>query len=237
MLNPLYIIPARGGSKGIPGKNIKILCGRPLLAYSVDVALECAADKDHVILSTDSADIAAVGRDLGLNVDYMRPAELATDSSGSRELILDVMDWADSRGLNYDCIVLLQPTSPLRTSDDVKSALALYNDSLDMVVSVTEASSNPYYNCFETDPDSGFLHVSKGDGRLTRRQDAPPAWEYNGAVYVINPDSIRNHALGEFARRRPVVMPRERSVDIDSPVDWIVAEALLDKTNHSSNPL
>lgn len=230
MLNPLYIIPARGGSKGIPGKNIKSLCGKPLIAYSIDVAMKCAADRRHIILSTDSDKIAEVGRSLGLEVDYMRPAELATDTSGSREVILDAMDWADSQGIAYDCVVLLQPTSPLRTADDVKGALALYNSGIDMVVSVTPASCNPYYNCFETDPDSGYLHVSKGDGRLTRRQDAPPAWEYNGAVYVINPASIRRSGLGEFAARVPYEMPRSRSIDLDTPTDWTIAEILMQQT-------
>ena len=231
MLNPLYIIPARGGSKGIPGKNIKNLCGRPLIAYAIDVARECASDERNIILSTDSAKIADTGRSLGLEVGYMRPAELATDTGGSREVILDAMDWADRQGIVYDCVVLLQPTSPMRNADDVRGALALYSDDIDMVVSVTEAASNPYYNCFEIDPESGFLHVSKGDGRLTRRQDAPKAWEYNGAVYVINPQSVRRSGLGGFAARVPFVMPRERSIDLDSPLDWTVAELLMKQTN------
>ena len=125
MLNPLYIIPARGGSKGIPGKNIKNLCGRPLIAYAIDVARECASDERNIILSTDSVKIADTGRSLGLEVGYMRPAELATDTAGSREVILDAMDWADRQGIVYDCVVLLQPTSPMRKADDVRGALAL----------------------------------------------------------------------------------------------------------------
>lgn len=226
-MTPLYIIPARGGSKGIPRKNIKPLCGRPLIAYSIDAALEAGASPRSIILSTDDAEIAETGRRLGLDVDYMRPAELATDTAGSREVILDAMDWADRQGIAYDCVVLLQPTSPMRTGADIKAALELYTPNTDMVVSVKEASANPYYNCFETDPESGYLHISKGDGLLTRRQDAPPAWEYNGAVYVINPQSIRNMPLGAFKNRVPSVMPAERSVDLDTPTDWLVAEAMM----------
>lgn len=226
-MTPLYIIPARGGSKGIPRKNIKPLCGRPLIAYSIDAALEAGASPRSIILSTDDAEIAETGRRLGLDVDYMRPAELATDTAGSREVILDAMDWADRRGIAYDCVVLLQPTSPMRTGADIKAALELYTPDTDMVVSVKEASANPYYNCFETDPESGYLHISKGDGLLTRRQDAPPAWEYNGAVYVINPQSIRDMPLGAFKKRVPSVMPAERSVDLDTPTDWLVAEAMM----------
>ncbi len=123
-------------------------------------------------------------------------------------------------------MVLLQPTSPLRTADDVPAALRLYTPDVDMVVSVEPAACNPYYNCFETDPE-GYLHISKGDGLLTRRQDAPPAWTYNGAVYVINPDSLRAMPMGAFARRVPSPMPAERSIDLDTPRDWIVAEALM----------
>lgn len=226
-MTPLYIIPARGGSKGIPRKNIKPLCGRPLIAYSIDAALAAGATPRSIILSTDDAEIAETGRRLGLDVDYMRPAELATDTAGSREVILDAMDWADKQGIVYDCVVLLQPTSPMRTAADIKAALDLYTPDTDMVVSVKEASANPYYNCFETDPESGYLHISKGDGLLTRRQDAPPAWEYNGAVYVINPQSIRDMPMGAFKKRVPSVMPAERSVDLDTPTDWLVAEAMM----------
>lgn len=222
----LYIIPARGGSKGIPRKNIKPFMGKPLIGWSIDLALR-HAPASHVILSTDDDEIAATARDLGLPVDYRRPAALATDTAGSREVIIDAMDWADSRGLHYDKVVLLQPTSPLRRDEDLENALALYNGEMaDMVVTVTEATCNPYYDCFETDATTGFLHVSKGDGHFTRRQDAPRAWQYNGAVYVINPSSIRAMAMGDFPRRVASPMPRDRSVDLDTPLDWTIAEMI-----------
>lgn len=227
MLTPLYIIPARGGSKGIPRKNIKPLGGRPLIHYSIDAARRAGADDRHIILSTDDEEIAVTGRLAGLPVDYMRPAELATDTAGSREVIIDAMDYADRAGIDYDCVVLLQPTSPLRTAADIRAALDRYCADIDMVVTVVEAASNPYYNCFETDAATGFLHISKGDGLYTRRQDAPAAWEYNGAVYVINPASIRAMAMGAFPRRVPSPMPRERSIDLDTLLDWLVAEEML----------
>lgn len=226
-MTPLYVIPARGGSKGIPHKNIKELCGRPLIAYSIDAARGSGAPDSHIFLSTDDPEIADCARSLGLPVPCLRPAELATDTAGSREVILHAMDRADACGTAYDCVVLLQPTSPMRTAADILGALALYTPACDMVVSVTEAASNPYYNCFEADPATGYLHVSKGDGLYTRRQDAPPAWEYNGAVYVINPLSLRKMPLGAFPRRVPYPMPRSRSVDLDTPADWLVAEALM----------
>lgn len=226
MLRPLYIIPARGGSKGIPRKNIKPLAGRPLIAYTIDVARQLCDDPERIVLSTDDDEIASTARGLDLAVDYMRPAGLATDTSGSREVMLDAMRWADSRGVGYDCVVLLQPTSPLRTAADVRAALDMYSPDIDMVVSVEPAACNPYYNCFETGAD-GTLHISKGDGLLTRRQDAPEAWTFNGAVYVINPESLRRMPMGAFRKRIPSVMPAERSLDLDTPRDWLVAEAIM----------
>ena len=221
----LYIIPARGGSKGIPHKNIKELCGRPLIHYSIDVA-RALADDIHVIVSTDDDEIREVAEQTGLKVDYRDPKSLGGDTVGSREVILDVMDYADRKGTRYDKVVLLQPTSPMRNVDDVRGCLALYKPGVDMVVSVTEAACNPYYDCFETAED-GTLHVSKGDGKYTRRQDVPKAWQYNGAVYVINPDSIRRMGLGEFPVRIPYGMPRSRSVDLDTPLDWHITEMLM----------
>lgn len=226
MANPLVIIPARGGSKGIPRKNIKPLGGKPLICYSIDVAKAVAADSSHIILSTDDAEIAAVARRLGLEVPYSRPANLATDTAGSREVMLDAMDWADRQGIVYDCVLLLQPTSPFRTVGDVEKALGLYSDDTDMVVSVCEAAANPYYDCFETRPD-GSLAISKGDGGYTRRQDAPKVWQYNGAVYVINPQSLRSMPMGRFSRRIPLEMSRGRSIDLDTPLDWELAEEYI----------
>lgn len=226
-MTPLYIIPARGGSKGIPHKNIKPLGGRPLIAYTIDAARAAGAPDSHILLSTDNPAIADTARAQGLEVPYMRPAALATDTAGSREVILHAMDYADGAGIEYDCVVLLQPTSPFRAPSDILGALAMYSPDIDMVVSVKEASANPYYNCFEADPATGYLHVSKGDGLIIRRQDAPRAMEYNGAVYVINPASLRAMPMGAFPRRVPFEMPPRRSIDLDTPLDWAVAEAIL----------
>jgi len=229
---PLFIIPARGGSKGIPRKNIVDLGGQPLIHHTINTA-RCLSDDRHIIVSTDDEEIAAVAEGTGLSVPYRRPPELATDTCGSREVILDAMRWADERGTAYDMVVLLQPTSPLRSIDDVRQAISLYSSDIDMVVTVTESSCNPYYDCFETD-EGGFLHVSKGDGHYTRRQDAPRTWQYNGAVYVINPRSIRRMPMGEFRRRVPSPMPASRSIDIDTPIDLIVARNLI-AMNHDND--
>ena len=227
-MKTLYVIPARGGSKGIPHKNIKPLAGKPLIGYSIDVARQLAAD-DDICLTTDDPEIAATAESMGLNVPFLRPASLATDTCGTYEVLIHALDFYRDRGIDYDTLVLLQPTSPMRTADDVRAALALYSPDIDMVVTVKEAASSPYYNCYETDND-GFLHISKGDGGYTRRQDAPKVWEYNGAVYVINVESLRRMPLSAFTRRRMSVMPAERSVDLDTPVDWLIAEKLIENS-------
>ena len=225
-MKALFVIPARGGSKGIPHKNIKLLGGKPLIGYSVDVARQFADDAD-ICVSTDDEEIASVVRSMGLEVPFMRPAELATDKSGTYEVLLHALDFYRSKGVEYDVLVLLQPTSPFRKAEDVKAALDMYSPDIDMVVTVKEASSNPYYNCYEKD-ENGFLAISKGDGKFTRRQDAPKVWEYNGAVYVINVASLRKMTLGEFRRRRMSVMDSVRSVDLDTEIDWLIAEKLLE---------
>ena len=227
--SPLYIIPARGGSKGIPRKNIKELAGKPLIGWTINAAFDAyraTGNSGNILLSTEDEEIAEVGRSLGLKVEYMRPFELATDTAGSREVILHLMDWASNKGLNYDAVILLQPTSPLRTGEDIISAMKLYTPGVDMVVSVCRSEANPYYNLFEKQSD-GSLKICMGNGQFTRRQDAPTVWAYNGAIYIICPQSIRNMNLGEFPRRIPYEMPADRSVDIDSILDWEIAENRL----------
>lgn len=224
-MKTLYIIPARGGSKGIPGKNIKLLAGKPLIAYSIEVARLLAPDYD-ICVTTDDVEIIATVEKMGLKVPFVRPAELATDQSGTYEVLLHALNHYEQQGISYDRIVLLQPTSPFRTADDVCNCLKHYTSDIDMVVSVKQASANPYYNAFETD-ENGFLHISKGEGNYTRRQDAPPVWEYNGAVYVINTDSLRKMPLNKFPRRKMCEMSAEHSIDLDTPTDWLIAEAIL----------
>lgn len=223
----LYLIPARGGSKGIPGKNIKPLGGKPLLAYSIETARELT-DDTHICLSTDSEEIKGVAEGMGLEVPFMRPDYLATDGCGTHDVILHALDFYKERGRNYERVVLLQPTSPFRKADDVRGALEMWTHDAELVVSVCEAATNPYLNCYELD-DKGFLHISKGDGTLPCRQAAPKAYEFNGAVYVISVAALREHPMGKMERRIPYLMPRERSVDLDTPLDWLVAEMLMDQ--------
>lgn len=221
----LVVIPARGGSKGIPHKNIKPLLGKPLIYYSIDVARQLTSDENICVTTDDDAIINAV-ESYGLSVPFKRPDYLASDTCGSNEVIQHAYQFYLDHGKKYDAVLLLQPTSPFRRYEDVAGAIQLYDDSLDMVVSVKETSANPYYNCYEEDAD-GYLTVSKGDGKIERRQDAPPAYEWNGAVYVINPDRLMTAGLSGMTKVRKYVMDELHSVDLDTMFDWKVAELIL----------
>ena len=225
MIKSLFLIPARGGSQGIPGKNLKPLAGKPLLYYTLDTARQLAPDAD-ICLSTDSDEIIRAAADYGLSVPFKRPAELATNQAGSYGVLHHAVDFYQQQGRMYDVVVLLQPTSPFRTARHVREAMALYTPDLDMVVSVTESDLNPYFNLFE-ESSAGYLEPSKDGGQFVRRQDAPPAYAYNGAVYVINTASLAMQTLREFAHIKKYIMPAHDSVDLDTPLNWQFAEFLM----------
>lgn len=226
-MKPLVIIPARGGSKGVPHKNIKKLNGKPLIYYTIDAARGIESD-ENICVTTDDELIISKVEEYGLKIPFKRPENLATDKSGTYEVLLHAIDFYEKRGLRYDTIILLQCTSPFRTSEHVKEALKLYDKSCDMVVAVKEAHSNPYYNCFEEN-QNGFLELSKGEGECHRRQDCPKAWEYNGAIYIINVDTLKEMPLSKFKRVKKYVMSEIESVDIDTQFDWEIAELMLSK--------
>lgn len=220
----LVVIPARGGSKGIPRKNIKPFNGKPLIYYTIDCARAICADED-ICVSTDDAEIIAVVEQFGLKVPFVRPAELATDTAGTYEVLLHALDFYEKKGNHYDALVLLQNTSPFRTAEHLKEALKLYTPDVDMVVSVKECAANPYYCVFEENSE-GFLHVSKGDGTIYRRQDAPKVYEYNGAIYIINPESLKKQHMHQFQKRVKYVMDETSSFDLDTMTDWKIAEMI-----------
>ncbi|MDB9782464.1 acylneuraminate cytidylyltransferase family protein [bacterium] len=217
----LVIITARGGSKGIPNKNIKLLNGKPLIQYSIDIA-KGIAYLDDICFTTDSDAIIKVAENCGLNIAFKRPEALATDTANSRDVMLHALEHYEKlRNTTYDAIVLLQPTSPFRTLEQAKKCIKLYNNNLDMVVSVKAASANPYYNLYEE--TNGYLESSK-KGNFTRRQDCPEVWEYNGAIYVINSKTLRNQNMNDFSKVKKFEMSEETSIDIDTPLDWKIAE-------------
>ena len=221
----LVVIPARGGSKGIPHKNIKPLGGKPLIYYSIDVARQFTSD-ENICVTTDDAEIISVVEKHGLKVPFIRPAELATDTCGSSEVIQHAYQFFADKGVHYDAIVLLQPTSPFRKVEFIKEAVAIYDESIDMVTSVRPAACNPYYDGFEENVD-GLLQISKGDGTIARRQEAPKVWQQNGSIYVINPKSLIEKSMAGFTKIKKYAMPEAYSVDLDTMLDWKMAELII----------
>jgi CMP-N,N'-diacetyllegionaminic acid synthase len=220
----LVVIPARGGSKGVPNKNIKLLNGKPLIQYTIEAAREVFND-DQILVSTDSSKIKNVVERLGLEVPFLRPDELATDNSGTNEVLLHALDFVEGKGYRPSVLILLQPTSPFRKAEHIKEALNEYDDSMDMLVSVKETSANPYYVLREEN-ELGYLEKSK-EGSFTRRQDCPKVWELNGAIYIINVNSMKSGSLSTFKRVKKYIMDEESSIDIDTTLDFKWAEFLL----------
>lgn len=210
----LAIIPARGGSKGLPGKNILNVGGKPLIAYSIDAA-KAAAAVDHVIVSSDDDAIIAVARECGCDVPFRRPAELGTDTAASIDVVLHALDQV--RG--YDYVVLLQPTSPLRTAADIDAACErLAGGGVNACVSVSPVEQSPYWMYHVT--EEGYLKsVVDLPASVSRRQDLPPVYALNGAVYVAEVSWLRRNSTFLTSETVPYVMPAERSLDIDTATD------------------
>ncbi len=222
----LIIIPARGGSKGVPRKNIKPLKGKPLIYYAIDTARAITTD-ENICVSTDDLEIKSVVENYGLRVPFLRPDELSTDTAGTYEVLLHALDYYEKQGKHYDIVLLLQTTSPFRAAEQVTEALKLYDQSnADMVVSVKECPANPYYNVFEENAD-GYLHVCKGEGNIFRRQDAPKVYEYNGAIYIMDAEKLKNTHMHRMQKRVKYIMDTQSSFDLDTMQDWEMAEIIL----------
>lgn len=223
-MKPLVLIPARGGSKGVPGKNIKILNGKPLIHYTVEAARQVFNDKE-ICVTTEDLEIKNVVEKTGLIVPFIRPMELATDIATTQDVILHAIKFYNKIDYFPDAIILLQPTSPFRTAQHIREAISLYHQDIDMVVSVKKTDSNPYFNLFEESKE-GFLEKSK-KGNFNRRQNCPAVYELNGAIYVINPKAVTSNLISEFTKVKKYVMDDNSSIDIDTMFDWKIAETLI----------
>lgn len=221
------LIPARSGSKGIPKKNTKDLKGKPLIAYSIESALR-SQYIDKVVVTTDSHEIAKISKLYGAEVPFLRPPELARDDSSTIETVLHALNYIKEAKQ----ILLLQPTSPLRNTMDIEGIIKLQK-SLDAesVISVTRQTKHPEW-MFSLSPSmqlKSILPINKGE--KNRRQDLDPVYVLNGAMYLCKVDWINTHR--SFVGKETVAyqMPIERSVDIDTPLDWLWAETLLEAKN------
>lgn len=216
---------ARGGSKGLPGKNIKPMNGKPLLCYSIDVALQ-SPNIDKVFVSTDDSAIAAVAKSNGAEV-ITRPLELASDTASEWLAWQHAIKWVQERHGSFDYFLSLPPTSPLRIGADVETALEMIQKpDLDICFAVTPASRNPYFNMVRF--DHGLVRlVCNQSGKVVRRQDAPVVYDITTVVYASTPAFILSHNGLFDGRVGAFVIPKERAVDIDDLIDFRLAELLL----------
>jgi CMP-N-acetylneuraminic acid synthetase len=223
-VNTIASICARGGSVGVPGKNLRPLGGKPLIVHTIKQAL-AAPSIDSVFVSTDSTEIAEVARSAGARVPFLRPAHLATADAPKVPVIEHLVAEVEQQGERVDVIVDLQPTSPLREVSDIEACVALLDASCDVVITGYESDKNPYFNMVEYVADGNVRLVKPLPLPVTGRQLAPKVFAMNGAIYVWHRHSLSKGLWG--GRTRLYVMPVERSVDIDRPFDFQVAELLM----------
>lgn len=222
LTDTLFVITARGGSKGLPGKNIKDLCGKPLIAYSIDIA-RAFTDDENICVSTDSEEIKQVVEKYGLKVPFLRPDYLATDTATSSDVLVHAVNFYKEQGREYKKLCLLQPTSPLRTVEDVQGALDLYRDDIDIVTGMVKSHAPSILN---EETEEGFM-VSVFNKNGLGRQYVREMYETNGAVYVMNIQSLLEKGMKGFARKVKYVMSKEHSVDIDDIIDFMLVKTIM----------
>jgi len=223
----LAVVPARAGSKGVPGKNERLLAGKTLVVRAAEAA-RASGVVDRCVLSTDSERIAELGREAGLEVPFLRPAELARDDSPMQPVIEHALHEVEREGFRPDAVLVLQPTAPLRTGKHIAAAVRLLDESgADSVVSVVEIPKHlsPHY-AMRISGERLEPFLPEG-AAITRRQDVEPAFTRDGTVYAVRRDVLvdRHDLYGSDCR--PLVLPAAESVNIDSPEDWAAAEAIL----------
>ena len=225
--NILGLIPARGGSKGLPRKNIKLLLGKPLIAWTIEQAL-ASRYLDRVVVSTDDKEIAEISKKYGAEVPFIRPKELARDESKGIDVLLHAINWIEKNDKSYDLLMLLQPTSPLRNAEDIdKSIELLFYKNADSIVSVCEVEHHPYWNVTINSDDC--IEATLGDKEILNknRQGLPDFYRINGVIYVAYIKFIFNNK-GFFSNKTYVyIMPNERSIDVNTYLDFKIAEILV----------
>lgn len=228
----LTVICARGGSRGIPRKNVKLLNGRPLIGYTIEQAKKFSF-ADRIVVSTDDKEIKRIAENYGVEVPFLRPARLATDRMSVVPVVIHATREAEKYWKEkYQIVVSLSPTGPLREVDDIRRAVKILVDTknTNAVFSVTETNSNPYFNIYEIN-DEGYAVLSKKTGKaILRRQEAPRAFLQNGSIYVVWKKILIEESDPFEKRTRIYTMPKERSVDIDTSLDFEIAEFFMRRT-------
>lgn len=230
----LALIPARGGSRRLPGKNLATLAGRPLIRWTINAALS-ARSVDDVVVSTDDPAIAEVAEAAGAEVPFLRPKDIATDHSSTEEVMRHALQTLAEAGRTWDLLVLLQPTSPLRTSADIDEAVTLFRErQASAVISVCTTDHPPEW-CNPLPPDRSLAGFLRPDVVGKRSQDLPTSYRLNGAIYIYPCRAVLEGAIAAFTQGSyAYVMPRERSIDIDEPIDLVIAGALLEQQEGSA---
>ena len=224
----LAIIPARGGSKGLPGKNVRILGAQPLIWHSIQAAM--ASDLiTRVVVSTDDVEIATVAKECGAEVPFMRPQELALDDSSEWLVWRHAINYLeDHQSEKVDGLVVLPVTAPLRFVDDVNSCIDEFEKGeVDSVITVSEANRSPYFNMVVNDKKGYSSLVISLDKKITRRQDSPKVFDMTTVAYIVNTDFIKTFNGIFDGKVRSVCIPTERAIDIDTVLDFRIAECLL----------
>lgn len=218
---------ARGGSKGLPGKNIRSFCGKPLIAWSIQQALAVRRIK-RVIVSTDSEEIAVIARDYGAEVPFMRPEELAQDDSPEWLAWRHALNYLkETMGEYPDIFISIPATAPLRNVNDIERCLDEYQKGdADVIITVTDAHRSPYFNMVKANPDGSVRLVIPAPSLVTRRQDSPVVFDMATVCYVANPKFVISHNAIFEGRVKAVHLPPERSIDIDTIIDFRIAEFL-----------
>jgi CMP-N-acetylneuraminic acid synthetase len=224
----IALICARGGSKGLPGKNIKPLNGTPLIGWSIKIAKKVER-VSRVIVSTDSEEIAKIALEYGAEVPFMRPQELALDDSSEWLVWRHAINYLESQhGEKIDSLVVLSVTAPLRSVGDVNSCIDVFEKGeVDSVITVSEANRNPYFNMVVNDNKGYSSLVILPDNKITRRQDSPKVFDMTTVAYVVNTDFIKTFNGIFDGKVRSVCIPTERAIDIDTMLDFRIAECLL----------
>lgn len=226
----IALVCARGGSKGLPDKNVRPLGGRPLISRAIDTA-RAVSRVDRVVVSTDSRDIASVAREAGAETPFLRPAELARDDSPEWLVWRHALDHLrETDGAYPDTLVVVPPTAPLRAAADIDNCLDEFEkEECDVVITVTDAHRSPFFNMVKTRSDGAveLVLASEGGRPVARRQDAPVVYDMTTVAYVARPEFVMTSDNIFEGRVRAVRVPVERALDIDTPLDFFIAECLL----------
>lgn len=227
----IAIIPARSGSKGLPDKNILELNGNPLISYTIKAALESNRFSE-VMVSTDSEKYAKIAKDYGANVPFLRSDEMSNDSASSWDTVREVLNGYKELGKTFDYVALLQPTSPLRDAEDIDLLFNVFEEkNANNAVTVTEVD-HPVQWCFELGENNLMDKMAASPYSYMRRQELKPYYRENGAIYLVDAYKIMNPSYNFYADECVAyIMPREKSIDIDSKIDFVIANEYMKMTN------